>query len=439
MNAKQFTQTLLAGLCALQITGCDSNNNVQPEEQLYQQDVRLMVASDVHVMDPSLLVGGKGSAFEQYLTMDRKLLAESDAIMRSVISSVQQEQPRILLLTGDLTKDGEKASHQRLVSQLKQLTDKGIKVMVIPGNHDINNPNAKQFEGNTVSSVPSVTPAEFAQIYKDCGFGQAIARDEASLSYVAEPIKGLWIVAMDACLYEDNYKTGHPETDGAMRASTRAWVKNQLTEAKKQGKTVIGMLHHGVVEHFVGQEDFFGDYMVNDWKSLAEEWARAGMRVVFTGHFHANDAAQLDVDGRPFYDVETGATVTAPCPYRMLTIRPDKTLAISTRTVQQVDYPLPAGKLFPQYAEESLQDGLGPLSEYTLQQPPLSLSAEQAKQLAPFMVKTLIAHYKGDEKADAQTRGEIAYLKQLNPQLGFIMELLWNDQTPDNTLEIKLQ
>jgi hypothetical protein len=43
-----------------------------------------MVFSDPHYFDPSL--GTTGAAFDAYLASDRKLIAESDAIMRAMVA-----------------------------------------------------------------------------------------------------------------------------------------------------------------------------------------------------------------------------------------------------------------------------------------------------------------------------------------------------------------
>src|SRR5664279_2565676 len=70
---------------------------------VYHPAVKLLVFSDPHYFDPSL--GTTGSAFETYLASDRKLIAESDAIMRAMVGLVATENPQVVLVSGDLTKD----------------------------------------------------------------------------------------------------------------------------------------------------------------------------------------------------------------------------------------------------------------------------------------------------------------------------------------------
>jgi hypothetical protein len=71
---------------------------------------KISVISDPHFFDPDLLVQD-GSAFQMYLAQDPKLLKESGAILDSVIASIIDEDSEIVLIPGDLTKDGELSAH----------------------------------------------------------------------------------------------------------------------------------------------------------------------------------------------------------------------------------------------------------------------------------------------------------------------------------------
>src|SRR4030042_2105908 len=64
-----------------------------------------IVFSDTHILSPEL---GTGEALEKYLSEDRKLLRESTKIMDSLSESIKQEAGDFVIVTGDLTKDGEK-------------------------------------------------------------------------------------------------------------------------------------------------------------------------------------------------------------------------------------------------------------------------------------------------------------------------------------------
>ena len=217
-------------------------------------DVKFGVFSDPHFYDMDL--GTTGIAFETYLAYDRKMLRESNAILDAALAGLLTEDVDFVLVTGDLTKDGAKSSHQKFAMKIAGLEAVGIEVYVVPGNHDVLNPHAVSFSGDTMTPVAHVTPAEFEEIYGEFGYDEAIIRDPNSLSYVAEPAPGVWLLALDTCKYDDNLANGSPETSGAYSPTTMAWALEMIRTAKHNHKRIIGMQHHGLLEHYTGQTAF---------------------------------------------------------------------------------------------------------------------------------------------------------------------------------------
>ena len=277
-------------VCLLAVApACSSDNrgalDAAGVPPVYHPAVKMLVFSDPHYFYPSL--GTSGSAFETYLASDRKLIAESDAIIRAMVVQVEAQNPQVVLISGDLTKDGEQLSHHTMADYLAQMKAGGRKVFVVPGNHDIENGGASSYAGDTATPVPAISASDFADIYKDLGFSDAIARDSNSLSYVAELVPGLWLLALDSCIYGD--VRGPMQTPGRFLDGTKAWIQAQLDEAKRQGVRVMAMMHHGVVEHFANQALIFPEFLVNERDAVAGLLSNGGVGVVFTGHFHAND------------------------------------------------------------------------------------------------------------------------------------------------------
>jgi 3',5'-cyclic AMP phosphodiesterase CpdA len=184
-----------------------------------------------------------------------------------------------VIISGDLTKDGEKLDHQILARYLRRIADSGKRIYVVPGNHDVLNPDAQSYDRDTTRPGDCVTPEDFAQIYADFGYGEALDRDPASLSYLTEPKHGLWLLALSSVDYDGNL------------VNTLAWIEAALKRAQAQGKAVIAMEHHGVVEHWKGQARYHPDYLVRDYAKAGELFAKYGARLVFTGHYHADDIA----------------------------------------------------------------------------------------------------------------------------------------------------
>ena len=304
-------------------------------EKPQDMNLRIAVMSDLHYLSPDMIADT--ADFEHALNSDRKLLKESSAILYEKFEQVRADKPDILLVSGDLTKDGEQECHAALAKQLQQLQQDvpGLKIYVINGNHDIRNYNAKNFNTADGKAVPATRtePEDFKRIYDFvysdptviATFTPAEGNKAGGLSYVARPVEGLTVIAMDTCRYSsDNTSNGDDEheTSGAISADLEKWVIEQTAAAKARGDLVIGLEHHGLVPHFDVQPTILPMYLVNGYERIAQEYADAGMSVVFTGHMHAVDIAAMTTKaGNTFYDIETGSALTYPCPVRFVDLR----------------------------------------------------------------------------------------------------------------------
>src|SRR5437870_854344 len=124
--------------------------------------LKIAVITDLHYLDPSLLKNGAdtGAALTDYMSRDPKMIPYGDPIFREVLEKLKAEHPDIVLVAGDITKDGEKVSHLAVAHLFQELADEDIKVLVVPGNHDINNPFADRYDGNNAYPVASVSAEE---------------------------------------------------------------------------------------------------------------------------------------------------------------------------------------------------------------------------------------------------------------------------------------
>jgi len=443
MNFRLFNKEnkyILLFISLLILFSCkEYDSTLEPPDDL-TVTAKIGVFSDPHYFDPSL--GTTGTAFEEYISRDRKLIAESDAILNSTIAELILEDVDLVLIPGDLTKDGELQSHQKFSQHLQLLEATGIKVYVVPGNHDINNPHAMSYQGDNATPVANVSLEEFAQIYSDYGYSEAIAKDPNSLSYVAEPIEGLWLIGMDACIYDNNLFEGHPETGGAFKPETYAWIKSKIEEGVSNGKTLFGMMHHGLTEHFLGQKLLFTQFVVDDHETIRSEFAELGLKVVFTGHFHAQDIVKYQSGQDFIFDIETGSSVTWPSPYRIIELTSNGTLNITSKHITQINYDTD-GKPFQVYSKDYLTSSIPGIINY-ISEFDLGLSESEIEQLKPIVTDAIIAHFAGDENPSQETLNEIQQLTEsTNPTMQFIgtgLSFIWMDLSPaDNDIRIDLK
>ena len=172
--------------------------------------------------------------------------------------------------------------------------------------------------------------------------------------------------------------------------------------------------------------------------------ADSGLNVVFTGHFHAQDIAKKTTTTSFIYDIETGSTVTSPCPYRMVTLNTvNKTLKLETGLIDGVTFStIPAGTSFQNYAKTFLKDGMKTISYYMLSRPPYNIPTSyiSALKLDSILSNAFIAHYAGDETASASDQVNIQTVATAIPSLGGALQSVWTDLAPkDNDITIQLK
>lgn len=305
---------------------------------------RIVLLSDIHVMAPSLLVA-EGTAFDNHVATDRKMLRQSAEIFTTMVDSIIKMKPDLVLITGDLTKDGEKVSHEYVVQQLDRMRLEGIPTKVIPGNHDCNNPGAKYYDGDNWEYAPTVTRDEFAQLYANYGYGNEIEREPASLSYVCEPLPGLVLLALDSNEDEENTlvvygdDTNSAKVGGRIKPETLEWACEQLQMARDNGKQVLTMLHHHLVPHFDKEESLLQPYLLENAATVQQRLMQAGASVVLTGHFHVQDVSRTYNDQRTdsLTEVSSGALVGYPHPFRMMSFNENTTqLQLTTGYVSSI-------------------------------------------------------------------------------------------------------
>lgn len=261
----------------------------------------IVVLSDLHVVAPD-----KAASMTQQ-PGERKMLKHSAEILQTTVDSILTLEPTMVLITGDLTDDADASSHEYVVSQLSRLNTAGIKVLVIPGNHDCGKEYSKE---------------QFAMDYAPFGYGSSSLRDEKSLSYVCEPTQNLAIVAIDS--------------NGKSRAAMK-WATEKVKIATKQGKRVIVMMHHHLTPHFTSEDKLLATSVIDGSEAASTALLEAGAHLVLTGHTHIHDAATLKHHNDSIIDVCTGALGGYPHPYRIMSVN-TKTGEVesTTQLVQQI-------------------------------------------------------------------------------------------------------
>lgn len=437
------TKLLFFALFTLIMMGCNEKELLtEPESSSVLKSavakVKIAVISDIHYMDQTLLPETpEDNPDFQTLLFDsyNKMVELSEPIFNEAISELRREKPDVLLITGDLANNGELANHEIVRNKLQRLADNGTQVLVIPGNNDINSPDAKSYSGTGSTSVPGVNPEEFVTLYGDFGYNDALYRDANSLSYIFQLRENLWILGIDACIYSPAYKRS-----GTIKTGTMTWIQEKMAKANEKGITVLAMMHHGLTEHYTGQKKLFRDDVINDFSSVSGSLMNAGIKLAFTGHSHANDIVEVSGNGNSIWDIETGSLVTPLSPYRVLTID-DNFIKIEARRITKIDKPFPGGKSFLDYSNSYLAEHLDMFfNSYLVAK--MGLPPAWVEASLPCVRNAMMAQYAGDEQIKPEEAVRIEEIRTLYPTNPLIelIENFWTDLPPvDNEIHIKMK
>ncbi len=398
--------------------------------------VRFVHLTDIHVFPQEW---AQGATYQKYIEDDPKLLKESQEIFLTALEKVRSLKPDFLILSGDLTKDGEIASHEWLAQKLGELKDLGIPSYVIPGNHDLNNPDAVRYFDDRTERVPTASPEDFARIYAGHGYDKSLDRDAASLSYLVEPVPGLWLLALDSCVYENNFRDKVPYTGGRIRPQTLKWMENILLRAQGEGKAVIAMLHHPPNEQWKNRERYMKDFVLEHHREITRVLTAYGVPLVFSGHTHSQDITLIRHEkGFPLYSVVTGSTVSYNNAFRLISLDAEAA-RIESFFITDIPSFTREGRSFAQISRDFSYSGVDIIARKTLNR--FGIGKEEADRIAPRVAEAFLAFWAGDEKFSGTEKVPTQNLSFMGGivvgQSREMVENLWEDLEPvDNRLKI---
>ena len=257
--------------------------------------------TDLHYISPALT--DRGAAFRKVISnADGKVMLYSEELLNAFLSEMQELQPDAIIISGDLTFNGETESHKALASYLKHLQDEGIHVLVIPGNHDLSYPHAARFSGNHAEHVDSPNNTEFYEIWHSFGPDQSISRDPNSFSYTYALSPKVRVLMLDS----------HTDlADNLITDTTLLWAKEQLRDAKEAGALVISVTHETLLRH---NPVFEQGFRLANGETVAALLEKSGVLLHLSGHMHI----QHITCEKGLTEIVTSSLSVQPCQYGIL-------------------------------------------------------------------------------------------------------------------------
>lgn len=253
----------------------ESNEN-QEKVPVYEPPV-LVLISDTHYFSDSLT--DYGESFQDMVHRDDgKVVFYNSQLMDAFAWEMEKLRPDGVIVSGDLTLNGEQEGHMAFAEKLRVLEEKGIPVLVIPGNHDINNPNAASYFGEKKEKTDSIDAQEFYEIYREFGYDEAVNRDPHSLSYLYPLDEKNWLLMLDSAQYDPVNLVG-----GRIRQETIEWMEEILSQAEEQGIQVLPVAHHNLLRESALYET---DCTLENSEEVTELLESYGIPVYISGHLH---------------------------------------------------------------------------------------------------------------------------------------------------------
>lgn len=324
--------------------------------------------TDTHFYPLSYLYNGDNEDILKSQLLDRKITAEASFWSNMENIAAMDPLPDYLVVSGDLTHNGERKAHIDLANGLRNLQNEirglgkdNFQIFVVNGNHDLYNESTYDYSSGVGVKVPNVTRKEMSLIYAGLGFPNMYDDDAVAFyspdeysganskigytqSYTSSNINIVWnydpesartdyvqgdltyiasaqgqnvnFVGLDIPL--SNKDEGH-----VLGATLTQHTKEFLDANKVESADAfyIGIAHHSIVEHMTYQEEYITDFIVRDPINVADYLADYGMRYVFTGHVHCTDIShRISFNNNQITDIQTAASLSYSAMVRTATI-----------------------------------------------------------------------------------------------------------------------
>lgn len=279
----------------------------------------LTVLSDTHHY--SVKSGTSGKAYEIANAKSQKLLSESGDVLKAAFNKISEDESNdIILVSGDITNNGELTAHEEIIEMFNELKAKGKRVYVITATHDFRDGGVTDaYDGDNKITTPTATRDMLFDMYRSFGPDEAIAVHRESMSYIVQLCDGYRLFALN----DDRNLSGK----SGFSDECFDWICKQAEDARNNNQFIIAMTHHPLIApspiyELIGKGDMLGDY-----DKRLYQLADIGVQFIFTGHTHIHDIS-FDQSERKnvIYDICTSSPVGHPGAYRKVTFDPENNI-----------------------------------------------------------------------------------------------------------------
>jgi 3',5'-cyclic AMP phosphodiesterase CpdA len=362
--------------------------------------MKIAVIADPHFHDINHRQGvGVGEAVAIRTLADTaastRVFNESFHATRALLDDIVRRGISLVVVAGDLTDDGQQSTMAAATALLDDYARRfGLRFVATAGNHDLyaihGRHQSKRFlnadgshtlvtsdpamaQGDSVerivsdemycggygTAIPALVGYGFfrrdGDLHWECPFGSDDALEARSFeivsadgltrrrmidaSFLVEPVEGLWLLSIDANVFEPKdgdldptlEKSYHDSTDAGWNSMLRNkgfvldWMADVAARARASGKRLIAFSHYPVIDPLNGTSTDEAR-LLNDTSFLrrtpnpevSRVAAATGIKLHFSGHLHINDTAVFR-DGDDFLvNIAVPSMVGFPPAYKIV-------------------------------------------------------------------------------------------------------------------------
>ncbi|WP_379963020.1 metallophosphoesterase family protein [Epilithonimonas sp. UC225_85] len=190
------------------------------------------------------------------------------------------------------------------------------------------------------------------------------------LSYVVEPVKDVWMIAIDGNTYIPKNSNGNAEDPSNYKGASIGynnvltnkqhlieWVKKIAEAARQNHKTLIAFTHYPIIDfnddateeikNLLGEKKWQMERVPQE--DVAKVFADAGLQIHFAGHMHINDTGIRKFGDKMLVNVQVPSLAAYLPAYKILTIKSSGKLEVQTEVLNNVPH---FDDLFPLYGKE---------------------------------------------------------------------------------------
>jgi 3',5'-cyclic AMP phosphodiesterase CpdA len=324
-----------------------------------------------------------------------RVFNESRTALMGALTDIVQRDVKHVVLLGDYADDGQIEAIARVATILRHFKkEHGVNFYAIPGNHDFYGPVGKhqstRFAVSAQQTVLVTSDPETAiqepgsavltrkmfclgapeglrpmadfglfnqpkYLHWESPFGTSdtvetrlypatssdgrITHQLMDASYLVEPSPGLWLLMIDANVFEPRNGTWNINQKRAFNDSSDAgwnsvlrnkpflfeWITDVCKRAHEQDKNLLAFSHYPALDPFNdssgGYEKLFGQTEIirrQPGIAVATKLLETGLQLHFGGHMHVNGVSRYTVKDKQLTHISVPSPVTCPAAYQLI-------------------------------------------------------------------------------------------------------------------------